>query len=48
MSEYDHHEERRHDAPPEAKVHIAKWSPWIWIVPAIAVFVAGWLAYGEG
>ena len=32
------------DAPaPEAKVHLAKWSPWIWIIPAVAVFFAGML-----
>ena len=48
MSEYDHHEERRHDAPPEAKVHIAKWSPWIWILPALAVFIAGYLIVRYG
>jgi len=47
MSEYDN-VERRHDQPPEAKVHIAKWSPWIWLVPAVAVFVAGWLVVRYG
>ena len=50
MSEYDHHgDERRHEEPkPEAKIHVAKWSPWIWIVPAVAVFVAGWLVVRYG
>jgi len=33
---------------PEAKVHLAKWSPWIWIVPAIAVFAAGYLVVRYG
>jgi paraquat-inducible protein B len=33
---------------PEAKVHLAKWSPWIWIVPALAVFLAGYLVVRYG
>ena len=49
MSEYDQHDvERRKDHAPEAKVHLSKWSPWIWIVPAIAVFVAGYLVVRYG
>ncbi|MBV9494055.1 MAG: MCE family protein [Acidobacteria bacterium] len=52
MSEYDQHgKDRRKDEPaPEAKVHMAKWTPWVWIVPALAVFLAGWLIvrYGFG
>ncbi|MEA2569348.1 MAG: paraquat-inducible protein [Acidobacteriota bacterium] len=51
MSEYDQHaEERRSEPPPEAKVHLAKWTPWVWIVPALAIFFAGWLVvrYGFG
>jgi paraquat-inducible protein B len=51
MSEYDQHaEERRGQPPPEAKVHLAKWTPWVWIVPALAIFFAGWLVvrYGFG
>ena len=37
------------DAPaPEAKVHLAKWSPWIWIIPALAVFFAGYLVVRYG
>jgi len=49
MSEYDHHDaERRKAAPPEARAHLAKWSPWIWIVPALAIFFAGWLVVRYG
>jgi paraquat-inducible protein B len=51
MSEYDHHDEerdRRQEAPVEAKVHLAKWSPWLWIVPALAIFFAGWLVVRYG
>jgi paraquat-inducible protein B len=49
MSEYDHHaDDRRTEPPPEAKVHLAKWSPWVWIVPAVAIFVAGWLVVRYG
>ena len=34
----------------EARVQIAKWNPWIWILPAIAIFFVGWLIvrYGFG
>ncbi len=57
MSEYDEHDRERRqeplgkDAEPvEASVHVAKWSPWIWIVPVLAIFFAGWLVvrYGFG
>jgi paraquat-inducible protein B len=33
---------------PHAKVHLAKWSPWIWIVPAVAIFLAGYLVVRYG
>jgi paraquat-inducible protein B len=33
---------------PQAKVHLAKWSPWLWIVPAVAIFLAGWLVVRYG
>lgn len=51
MSEYD--EKKKPAAPdeagtPEAKVHLAKWSPWIWVVPAIAVFFVGWMIVRYG
>ena len=49
MSEYDQHdEERRKEPAPEARVHLAKWSPWIWIVPALAIFIAGYLIVRYG
>jgi len=49
MSEYDHVEEERRRRPtPEAKVYLARWSPWIWIVPAIAIFIAGYLVVRYG
>lgn len=54
MSEYDAHEnERRKDEPPkdehpEAKVHLAKWSPWIWVIPALAIFFVGYLVVRYG
>jgi paraquat-inducible protein B len=52
MSEYDEHdgERRKPEEHPEASVHVAKWSPWIWIVPAVAVFFVGYLIlrYGFG
>jgi len=49
VSEYDQHDvERRRTPTPEAKVHFGKWSPWIWIVPALAVFLAGYLIIRYG
>lgn len=49
MSEYDQHErERRHEETPEASVRMAKWTPWVWIVPALAIFFAGYLVVRYG
>ena len=49
MSEYDNFEDRRKEPPPEATVHIAgKWSPWMWIIPAVAVFFVGYLIVRYG
>jgi paraquat-inducible protein B len=50
MSEYDHHGEERRQQPehPEAKVQVAKWSPWIWIIPALAIFFVGYLIVRYG
>jgi len=49
MSEYDEHDaERRKEEHPEASVHVAKWSPWIWIVPAVAIFFVGYLIVRYG
>ncbi len=47
MSEYDNFEERRKEHP-EAKVHTAKWGPWIWVVPALAIFFVGYLIVRYG
>ena len=46
-SEYDDIE-RRKEPPPEAKVHLAKWSPWLWIVPALVIFFVGYLIVRYG
>ena len=50
MSEYDDIEDRRkHDEPtPEAEVHVAKLSPWVWIIPVVAVFFVGYLIVRYG
>ncbi len=53
MSQYDEHDgERRHERgggeTPEADVHVPKWSPWIWIIPVLAVFFVGWLVVRYG
>ena len=46
MSEYDDIEERR--KTPEAKVAMARWSPWIWVVPVLAIFFVGYLIVRYG
>src|SRR5439155_3435604 len=50
VSEYDNVDDDRRKAepPPEAKVHLAKWSPWIWIIPVLAIFLAGYLVVRYG
>jgi paraquat-inducible protein B len=49
MSEYDDNDDRRkHDETPEASVRVARWGPWIWIVPALALFFAGYLVVRYG
>lgn len=49
MSEYDDLEkERRHEEPPEAAVHTSKWSPWIWVIPVLAIFFVGYLVVRYG
>jgi paraquat-inducible protein B len=42
MSEY------REEEAPRARVHLAKWSPWVWIVPAVALFFAVFLVVRYG
>jgi len=49
MSEYDHNDERRRSGEtPEASVRVARWSPWIWIAPALALLFAGYLVVRYG
>ena len=49
MSEYDHHdEERRAERVPEAAVRVSNWSPWLWIIPALAIFFVGYLIVRYG
>jgi paraquat-inducible protein B len=52
MSTTDNRElqqEKKEEAA-EARVHVAKWNPWIWVIPVIAIFFVGWLVvrYGMG
>ncbi|HYO77444.1 MAG TPA: MlaD family protein [Thermoanaerobaculia bacterium] len=48
-SEYDEIEkDRRNAAAPEADVHVRHWSPWIWVVPALAIFFVGYLIVRYG
>lgn len=47
MSEYDDIEDRRHENP-EGTVRASHWGPWVWIVPAIAIFFVGYLIVRYG
>jgi len=49
VSEYDEHDrERKQESPREARVRVTKWSPWIWVVPALAIFFVGYLIVRYG
>ncbi len=48
MSEYDDIEDRRHEEHPEAKVHVAKWNPLVWVIPVLAIFFVGYLIVRYG
>jgi paraquat-inducible protein B len=45
-------EETQHHPDPEetprARVHIAEWSPWVWVLPLIALLFVGWLVVRYG
>jgi paraquat-inducible protein B len=47
LSEYDDHESERRSAP-EANVQTARWSPWIWVIPVLAIFFVGYLIVRYG
>lgn len=48
MSEYRDEENAREQEHAQARVHVAKWSPWVWIIPAVAVLIVGWLLVRYG
>ncbi|HEX7678557.1 MAG TPA: MlaD family protein [Thermoanaerobaculia bacterium] len=49
MSDYDQHDDERRKEPAfEARVQLRKWSPWIWIIPLLATFLAGYLIVRYG
>jgi paraquat-inducible protein B len=48
VSEYDDVKERRRQEPVEAVVHTSKWSPWVWVIPVLAIFFVGWLVVRYG
>lgn len=33
---------------PRARVHVAEWSPWVWLIPLAAVLFVGWLVMRYG
>jgi paraquat-inducible protein B len=49
MNERDDQRDQANDAEePKARVHVAEWSPWVWILPAIAIIFVGWLVMRYG
>ncbi|MFZ2492916.1 MAG: MlaD family protein, partial [Thermoanaerobaculia bacterium] len=48
MSEYDEHPDRRRHTEEEARVAAARWSPWVWVIPVLAIFFVGWLVVRYG
>jgi len=42
------HVEHADEATPHARVHLGRWTPWVWIVPGIAVFFVGFLIVRYG
>jgi len=41
-------ENEREQEETQARLRTAKWSPWVWVVPAIAIFFVGWLIVRYG
>ena len=51
MSEYnDPAQDRRHSPAPEAEAEVraARFSPWVWVIPAVAIFFVGYLIVRYG
>lgn len=44
----DYEQGRKDEEAAQARVTVAKWSPWVWVVPAIAIFFVGWLVVRYG
>ncbi|MGH9457502.1 MAG: intermembrane transport protein PqiB [Thermoanaerobaculia bacterium] len=49
MTERDEpHVEPGSEHPPRARVHVSEWSPWVWVLPILAVLFVGWLIVRYG
>jgi paraquat-inducible protein B len=51
MTEFEHEkEDRRHEEEEanQAQVKVGRWSPWVWIVPVVAIFIVGYLVVRYG
>jgi paraquat-inducible protein B len=44
----DQRDEPREGEAPQARVQVARWSPWVWILPLIAILFVGWLVMRYG
>jgi paraquat-inducible protein B len=48
MNEYPDKPEAQDPEAARARVHLAKWSPWVWLIPVAAIFFVGWLVIRYG
>jgi paraquat-inducible protein B len=48
MTEYPEKPEAQDPEAARARVHLAKWSPWVWVVPVVAIFFVGWMVVRYG
>jgi paraquat-inducible protein B len=48
MSEYREEENEREQEETQATVRTAKFSPWVWVIPVVAIIFVGWLIVRYG
>lgn len=48
MTDHDVTHTHEEDETPRAHVHTREWSPWIWIIPAAALVIVGWIVVRYG
>ncbi|HYI08515.1 MAG TPA: MlaD family protein [Thermoanaerobaculia bacterium] len=48
MTEYRPDDDKTEQENTQARVKTAKWSPWVWVIPAVAILFVGWLVVRYG